>query len=42
MEGVEWMGSLGAVDANYYIDNKVLMYSTGDYIQSPGKDHDGR
>ena len=24
------------------IDNKVLLYSTGTYIQSPGIDHDGK
>ena len=24
------------------IDNKVLLYSTGNYIQSPGIDHDGK
>ena len=24
------------------IDNKVLLYSTGNYIQPPGIDHDGK
>ena len=43
-QGEEWMGSLGLVYANYYnvkwIRNEVLLYSTGNYIQSPGIDHD--
>ena len=25
-----------------WINNKVLLYSTGDYIQSPGIDHNGK
>ena len=25
-----------------WINNKVLLYSTGNYIQSPGIDHDGK
>ena len=25
-----------------WISNEVLLYSTGNYIQSPGIDHDGR
>ena len=25
-----------------WINNRVLLYSTGNYIQSPGTDHDGR
>ena len=40
-----WTGSSGLVDANYYsewINNKVLLYSTGNDIQSPGIDHDGK
>ena len=41
-EGVGWTGNLGLVDANYYINNKVLLYSTGNHIQSPGIDHDGK
>ena len=36
-EGEEWTGSLGLVDANLlhleWINNRVLMYSTGNYIQ---------
>ena len=24
------------------INNKVLLYSTGNHIQSPGRDHDGK
>ena len=42
-----WIGSLGLADANYYIyikyiNNKVLLYSTGNYIQSPGVNHNGK
>ena len=39
-EGVEmgWRGNFGLVGANYYIlewiSNEVLLYSTGNYIQS--------
>ena len=25
-----------------WMDSKVLLYSTGDYIQSLGRDHDGK
>ena len=25
-----------------WISNEILLYSTGTYIQSPGRDHDGR
>ena len=35
--------SLGLADANYYrewINNKVLLYSTGNYIQYPVINHD--
>ena len=35
----EWCGNLGLVDVNLcieWVNNKVLLYSTGDYIQSPG------
>ena len=38
-------GSLGLVDANYYIEwinNKVLLYSTGNYIQYPVINHNGK
>ena len=34
--GEGWIGSLGLADANYYIEcinNKVLLYSTGNCIQ---------
>ena len=38
-------GSLGLADANYYhigwINNKVLLYSTGNYIQYPVTNHGG-
>ena len=44
-----WIGSLGLADANYYIyiyikyiNNKVLLYSTGNCIQSPGVNHNGK
>ena len=39
--GGGWIGSLGLVDANYYLwmDNKVLLHSTGNYIQCPGINH---
>ena len=39
------IGSLGLVDANYYIEwinNKVLLYSTGNYIQYPVINHNGK
>ena len=39
------IGSLGLVDANYYIEwinNKVLLYSTGNYIQYPVINHSGK
>ena len=25
-----------------WIDSKILLYSTGNYVQSPGIDHDGK
>ena len=43
--GEGWIGSLGLADANYYIDwinNKVLLYSTGNYIQYPVINHHGK
>ena len=43
--GVRWTGNLGLIDANYYLEwisNMLLLYSTGNYIQSPGIDHDGK
>ena len=44
-EGVGWTGSLGLVDANLHLEwtsNAVLLYSTGNYIQSFVTDHDRR
>ena len=42
---VGWMGSLVLVDANLvpleWVSNEVLLFSTGNYIQSLGIDHDG-
>ena len=42
-ERVGWTGSLGLVDAKIplleWISNEGLLYSTGDYIQSPGIDN---
>ena len=45
--GEGWTGSLGLGEANYYlhrewVNNKVLLYSTGNYIQSPGINHNGK
>ena len=43
--GDGWTGSLGLIDANYlYIEwiKKVLLYSTGNYIQYPVTNHDGK
>ena len=43
---VGWIGSQGLADTNYiWINNKVLLYSTGNYIQYPvinynGKEHE--
>ena len=36
-EGEGWAGSLGLVDKN-----QVLLYSTGNYIESPGIGHNGK
>ena len=39
-----WIGSL-RLDVNYYrekINNKVLLYSTGNYIQYSGINHNGK
>ena len=36
--GEGWIGNLGLADANSsveWINNKVLLYSTGNYIQQP-------
>lgn len=40
--GVGWTGSLGLTDANYseQISNGVLLYSSGNYLHSPGTDQD--
>ena len=43
MEG--WIEILGLADANLYIEwknNKVLQYSTGNYIQYPVINHNGK
>ena len=39
-EKEKWIGSLGLADANY--KQQVLLYSTGNYIQSPGINHNGK
>ena len=44
-EGVGWTGSLGLIDANScmwseWISHDILIYSTGNYIQSL-MEHDG-
>ena len=45
-EEVGWTGSLGLGDANYlyieWINNKVLLYSTENYIQYPLINHNGK
>ena len=45
--GEGWIGSLGLAVANgwinsRWINNKVLLYSTGSYIQYPGINHNGK
>ena len=44
--GEGWTGKLGSVVANYlyieWINNKVLLYSTGNYIQYPEIYHNGK
>ena len=39
--GKEWIGSLGVADAVYteWINNKALLYRTGNYIQWPVINH---
>ena len=39
-----WSRSLGLADVNYHIEwiNKILIYSTGDYIQYPVINHSGK
>ena len=43
---VGWIGCLGLVNANYYIQHgettRSYSYSTGNYIQYPETDHDGK
>ena len=42
-EGVAWLGSLGLVEANLeWISKNVLLYSSGNYIQSLVMKHDRR
>ena len=44
--GEGWTRSLGLADTNYlyreWINNKVLLYSTGNYIQNPVISHNGK
>ena len=43
--GEGWIGSLGLADANLYIEwinNSVLLYSTGNNIQYPVINHNGK
>ena len=40
--GVGWTGGLRLQTIMFKINNKVLLYSTENYIQSPGIDHDGK
>ena len=44
--GEGWIGNLGLADANYYmlewINDKVLLYSTGNYIQYSMINHNGK
>ena len=40
-----WSGSSGLAEANScigWINNKILLYSTGNYIHSPGINHNGK
>ena len=45
-EGVGWMGKFGVSRCKLlyleWISNEVLLYSTGNYVQSLGLEHDGR
>ena len=42
-EGVGQTGSSGLIDAHLkWIDNQVLLYSTGNYVQSLVMEHDER
>ena len=44
--GAEWIGSLRSADVNYYnsewINSKVLLSNTGNYIQYPVINHSGK
>ena len=44
--GMEWIGNLGLVGCKLlhleWTKNEVILYSTGNYIQSFGIDHGGR
>ena len=43
--GKGWTGNLELADATVtyeWINNKVLLYSTGNYIQHPGINHNGK
>ena len=41
--GEGWRGTLGLAYVNYigWIDNNILLYSTGNYIQYPVINHNG-
>ena len=44
--GEGWSGRLGSADVSFlyieWINNKVLLYSTGNYIQYPVINHNGK
>ena len=41
--GEGWIGCLGLADANVeWINDKVLLYNTGNYIQYPMVNHSGK
>ena len=41
--GEGWIGSLGLTTTNIeWLNNKVLLYSTGNYIQYPGINQNGK
>ena len=42
--GEGWIGILVLMDAKYFMqmDNQVLLYSTGNYIQYPVINHNGK
>ena len=43
-EGEGWSGSVGLLDAHYleWVNKKILLYSTGNSMQSPGVNHSGK